>query len=139
MVTFPPAQIPQECRSECPGCSRHCGPGQRPRSLHCPLPCPNARPSRTIPAPMHELLIALLIFCMRIGDVSIGTLRAIYTIRGRRVLAMSLGVVESAIWLLAITKAVDLIKHNPWAMVGWACGFGAGTFSGITIEKWIAS
>ena len=88
---------------------------------------------------MHELLIALLIFCMRIGDVSIGTLRAIYTIRGRRVLAMCLGIVESAIWLLAITKAVDLVKHNPWAMVGWACGFGAGTFSGITIEKWIAS
>jgi len=88
---------------------------------------------------MHELLIAAMIFCLRIGDVSIGTMRSIYTIRGQRVLAMCLGVIESAIWLLAITKAVDLIKHNPWAMAGWAFGFGAGTFSGITIEKWIAS
>jgi uncharacterized protein YebE (UPF0316 family) len=88
---------------------------------------------------MHELWIALLIFCMRIADVSIGTIRTIYTIRGRRNLAMLLGIVESAIWILAISKAVELMKHNPWAMVGWACGFGAGTYTGITIEKWIAS
>jgi len=24
-------------------------------------------------------------------------------------------------------------------MVGWACGFGAGTFTGITIEQWIGT
>jgi uncharacterized protein YebE (UPF0316 family) len=88
---------------------------------------------------MNPFLIALLIFCMRIADVSIGTIRTIYTIRGRGALAATLGVVESAIWILAISKAVELMKHNPWAMVGWACGFGTGTFVGITIEKWIAS
>jgi uncharacterized protein YebE (UPF0316 family) len=88
---------------------------------------------------MHELLIALLIFSMRIADVSIGTIRTIYTIRGRRTLAATLGVIESFIWILAISKAVELMKHNPWAMVGWAFGFGAGNFVGITIEQWIAS
>ena len=31
---------------------------------------------------MHPLLIALAIFAMRILDVSIGTIRVIYTIRG---------------------------------------------------------
>jgi uncharacterized protein YebE (UPF0316 family) len=88
---------------------------------------------------MHELLIALMIFAMRIADVSIGTIRTIYTIRGQRTIAMTLGVVESGIWILAISKAVELMKHNPWAMVGWAFGFGAGTFVGITIEKWIGT
>ena len=88
---------------------------------------------------MHELLIALLIFAMRIADVSIGTIRTIYTIRGRRGVAMCLGIIESGIWILAISKAVELMKQNPWAMVGWAFGFGAGTFVGITAEQWLAA
>ena len=88
---------------------------------------------------MHELLIALLIFAMRIADVSIGTIRTIYTIRGQRGVAMLLGVIESGIWILAISKAVALMQHNPWAMVGWACGFGAGTYLGITVERWLAA
>jgi uncharacterized protein YebE (UPF0316 family) len=88
---------------------------------------------------MHDLTIALLIFCMRIADVSIGTIRTIYTIRGRRTVAMLLGVVESGIWILAISKAVELMRQNAWAMVGWAFGFGAGTFVGITVERWLAA
>ena len=52
---------------------------------------------------MNELLIALLIFCMRIADVSIGTVRTIYTIRGHRAVAAGLGVIESGIWILAIS------------------------------------
>lgn len=88
---------------------------------------------------MHDLLIALLIFAMRIADVSLGTIRTIYTIRGQRTVAMCLGVIESGVWILAISKAVALMQHNPWAMVGWACGFGAGTYVGITVEKWLAA
>ena len=88
---------------------------------------------------MEALLIALLIFFMRIADVSIGTIRTIYTIRGQRLVAMCLGIVESAIWILAISKAMEMMKQNPWAMVGWALGFGAGSFVGITIEKWIGT
>src|SRR5688572_3585273 len=88
---------------------------------------------------MHELLIALLIFAMRIADVSIGTIRTIYTIRGQRGVAMCLGILESGIWILAISKAVELMRENPLAMVGWAFGFGAGTYVGITVEKWLAA
>ena len=88
---------------------------------------------------MNELLIALLIFLMRIADVSLGTIRTIYTIRGRRGVAMCLGIVESGVWILAISKAMALMQHNPWAMLGWAFGFGAGSFVGITVEQWLAA
>ena len=88
---------------------------------------------------MEALLIALLIFFMRIADVSLGTIRTIYTIRGQRLVAFCLGVVESFIWILAISKAVALMQENPLAMFGWALGFGAGTFVGITLEKWIGT
>ena len=87
---------------------------------------------------MSPYLIALLIFCMRICDVSIGTVRVIYTIRGQRLLSTGLGILESFIWIFAISRAFKLVDH-PASMIGWALGFGAGTFVGITIEKWIAT
>ena len=31
------------------------------------------------------------------------------------------------------------MQQNPWAMVGWAFGFGSGTYIGITVEKWLAA
>ena len=88
--------------------------------------------------PAEPYLVALLIFCMRILDVSIGTVRVIYTIRGQRAASVFLGVIESGIWIFAISRAFKYVE-TPVSMVGWALGFGAGTFVGITLEKWIAT
>ena len=87
---------------------------------------------------MNPILIALLIFCLRIVDVSIGTVRVIYTIRGARMISAVLGFVESFIWIFAISWAVTQMT-NLWNMIGWSCGFAAGIMVGVTIEKWIAS
>ena len=87
---------------------------------------------------MEQLGIALLIFCLRICDVSIGTIRVIYTIRGNRVASASLGFLESLIWIFAISRAMKYV-NNPMSMIGWAGGFAAGTVLGITMERWIAT
>jgi uncharacterized protein YebE (UPF0316 family) len=84
------------------------------------------------------VLTALLIFGLRIVDVSIGTVRVIYTIRGVRMVSFILGVLESGVWIFAITRLIKLVD-NPLSMVAWALGFGAGTAVGIAIEQWIAS
>jgi uncharacterized protein YebE (UPF0316 family) len=87
---------------------------------------------------MHALAIALLIFCLRILDVSIGTVRVIYTVRGKRTMSFILGVLESGIWIFAIARCMSYINRgDPWAIVGWSLGFGAGTAVGITIERWL--
>ena len=87
---------------------------------------------------MNPALVALVIFCLRICDVSIGTVRVIYTIRGNRVASASLGFLESLVWIIAISRAFAYVNH-PLSMLGWAGGFAAGTVLGITLEKWIAS
>jgi uncharacterized protein YebE (UPF0316 family) len=87
---------------------------------------------------MEQLGIALLIFCLRICDVSIGTVRVIYTIRGNRVASATLGFLESLIWIFAISRAIAYV-NNPMSMIAWAGGFAAGTVLGITLEKWIAT
>jgi uncharacterized protein YebE (UPF0316 family) len=80
---------------------------------------------------------ALAIFCLRIIDVSCDTMRVIFTIRGRRTVAATLGFVQALVWIFAVGNAV---KHldSPWHVFGYAAGYGMGTFVGITIERAIA-
>ncbi|HZN65987.1 MAG TPA: DUF5698 domain-containing protein [Tepidisphaeraceae bacterium] len=87
---------------------------------------------------MTVALGALLIFCLRILDVPIGTLRVMYMVRGDRLRAVPLAFLESATWIFAISR---IIKHvdDPLNMLAFAGGFAAGTLVGMTVEKWIAS
>lgn len=87
---------------------------------------------------MDTFLIALGIFSLRIVDVSIGTVRVIFTIRGYKLASAALGVVESAVWIFAISRVMKYVD-NPISMLAWATGFATGTVVGIAIEQWIAS
>jgi len=97
--------------------------------------------SRTMTLSTHALLIAFGILCLRICDVSIGTVRTLFTIRGYRLVSFCLGVVESGIWIFAISRVMKYIDRgeSPLNIVGWAFGFATGTVVGITLEKWIGS
>src|SRR5215471_9115570 len=80
---------------------------------------------------------ALLIFCLRIVDVSCDTMRVIFAIRGKRVVAATLGFVQALVWIVAVGAAV---KHLDSALhiIGYAGGYATGTFAGITLEQKIA-
>lgn len=86
---------------------------------------------------MHTLQIAILIFCCRIVDVSLGTLRMLYMVRGRKYLAGTIGIVEVAVFLWAITTVMKNIGNWP-NFVAYCLGFGIGTILGIKIEEVIA-
>jgi uncharacterized protein YebE (UPF0316 family) len=88
---------------------------------------------------MELLLGALLIYCLRIVDVSIGTLRTLYMVRGDRLRAVPLAFCESLVWVIAISKIMAKVNENRWLLLAYAAGFATGTFTGITIERWIAS
>ncbi|MEQ9460567.1 MAG: DUF5698 domain-containing protein [Phycisphaeraceae bacterium] len=81
--------------------------------------------------------LPLLIFFARIADVSLGTVRMILVISGRRWIAGFIGFVEVTIWALAIGGLVANLS-NPIILVFYASGFAAGTVLGIYIEEWIA-
>lgn len=87
---------------------------------------------------MAVFLGALFIFVARICDVSVGTLRVMYTIRGNRWYAAMLGLVEAAIWIIAVRQVFNRLD-NYWNILGYAAGFATGTFIGITLEGWIAT
>mgnify|MGYP002152147735 CR=1 FL=1 len=86
---------------------------------------------------MEPLLGALLIFCLRLIDVSLGTVRILMAVRGRRLVAGVMGFFEVTIFLVAISQVLTNIG-NWWNVLGYAGGFAMGTILGMTIEKKLA-
>ena len=81
--------------------------------------------------------IPLVIFAARVGDVSIGTVRTIMMINGSRLGSAILGALEVTIWVLAVGGVLKYLP-NPWAVLGYAAGFGTGVFVGMSIEDRLA-
>jgi uncharacterized protein YebE (UPF0316 family) len=81
--------------------------------------------------------LPLMIFAARVCDVTLGTMRIIFTSRGMRNWAPVLGFVETFIWIIAVSS---IVKHaqNVAAYVGYAGGFATGTFVGMLIESRLA-
>lgn len=83
------------------------------------------------------VVLPLLIFVARIGDVSINTIRIIYVLGGRRITATLLGFFESFIWLMAIRQIFEHLDN--WiCYVAYPAGFATGIFVGMIIEERIA-
>ena len=78
-----------------------------------------------------------LIFAMRIVDVSIGTLRLMFMVRGRRFIASGMGFVEVLVWIIAVGSAMEYLT-SPYHLAGYAGGFAMGTFVGVSIERTLA-
>lgn len=88
-------------------------------------------------AGIPPLVLSLMIFCARIADVSIGTLRIIVVGRGMRTYASLLGFMEVFIWLVAISIVMQNL-HGWLNYFMYSAGFASGTFVGMTIERRIA-
>lgn len=83
------------------------------------------------------VLAALLIFCLRIIDVSLGTLRIGFLVRGERRLAGLFGFFESLVWLIAAAQVLSNLD-SPLKFVAYAGGYAAGTMIGVSVERWLA-
>jgi uncharacterized protein YebE (UPF0316 family) len=80
---------------------------------------------------------ALLIFCLRVGDMSLDTLRVLFVMRGVKRVAWVLGFCQSVIYIVAIGKVLTQL-NNPLNILGYAAGFATGNVVGMIIEQRIA-
>ena len=87
---------------------------------------------------VETILYALMIMCLRIIDVSLGTIRTIMTVQGKKYIAGGIGFFEVTIWVLAIGSVMGHL--NNWInVVAYSGGFAIGTITGITIEKYLGT
>jgi len=79
----------------------------------------------------------IVIFLLRIVDVTLDTMRVLFMVRGRRGPAGILGFLMALVWIIAVGNAM---KHldSIWHILGYAAGYGTGTMVGITIENLVA-
>ena len=83
---------------------------------------------------MELLFLCLKIFFVRILDVSMGTVRTIITVKGRRVLASMVGFIEVFIWFLIVREALNTTETSIWIAVSYSLGFATGTYIGSLLS-----
>lgn len=80
---------------------------------------------------------ALLIFFLRVGDMTLDTLRLLFVVRGRKWTAWGLGFFQAAIFVFAISSVLNNLD-NPLNFIGYAAGFATGNVLGMWIEERLA-
>lgn len=81
--------------------------------------------------------LPVFIFCARVADVSLGTLRLICVTRGHRAFAVGLGFVEVTIWVCAVASVLSHL--NQWLNVlAYAGGYATGLGLGMWLESKLA-
>lgn len=83
---------------------------------------------------LESILGALLIMTMRICDVTIGTMRTILVVQGKKYYAGLAGFFEVLIWITAMRYIVQNLDQTI-NLFGYASGFALGNILGITLEQ----
>ncbi|MBI2344059.1 MAG: DUF2179 domain-containing protein [Deltaproteobacteria bacterium] len=83
------------------------------------------------------VILPVLIFVARLGDVTLATVRIIYLSKGIKRVASLLGFFEMLIWLLAIGQVMQHLTSGIH-YVAYAAGFACGNYLGMMIEDRLA-
>jgi len=80
------------------------------------------------------VIVPLLIFCARVCDMSLDTIRVIFVSKGIKYLPPVIGFFEVIIWLVAIGQVMNNLT-NVVCYIAYGAGFATGTFVGMAIEE----
>lgn len=84
---------------------------------------------------MELFLLCIKIFFVRIMDVSLGTIRAVMTVKEKNLTATLIGFFEVTIWFLVVKDALNSDSNSLWIVFSYAGGFATGTYIGGIIAK----
>ena len=85
----------------------------------------------------HWVGLPLIIFFARIADVTLGTVRHVFTSRVHKNISPILGFFEVLIWIIVASQVLKE-ANNFACYIGWAGGFATGNYIGLLIEERIA-
>jgi uncharacterized protein YebE (UPF0316 family) len=117
---------PAECGC-CAAASRGCGGNNTPREN-----------SIDILSTLPVWALALLIFLLRVIDVSMGTVRTLTVVSGKVRLSVILGFFEVLVWVVAISQVLAVAGRQPVLLLAYSAGFATGNAVGIWIERRLA-
>lgn len=87
---------------------------------------------------MQTIFLCFKIFIARLVDVSLGTIRTIYTVKEKNILASLIGLVEVTVWFLVVKEALNTDNDSFYIVFSYASGFAIGTYiGGVLSNKFI--
>ena len=87
--------------------------------------------------PMSILTSALLIFGLRMANITLDTLRLMLVVQRRRALSALVGFFQALIFVLALGTVLQNLD-SPWNILGYAGGYAAGILAGMALEERLA-
>ena len=82
----------------------------------------------------EEILLVIAIFCLRVINNSMGTLRVIVMTSGRRGLSFALAFTESLVFAFTASKVLTDLGNIP-NLIAYAGGFAVGNFVGMYVDQ----
>lgn len=79
--------------------------------------------------------LCLMVFALRVADVTLGTLRTVSIVKGHIRPAVLLGFFELVIWVTAISQVITRLHESWWVALAYAAGFAAGNGVGLAVER----
>lgn len=87
---------------------------------------------------MSPILIYVLIFVIKVFEVSLATLRIVLITKDERTKGAFIGFFEVIIWVLVVSTVLNGITEDPFKIVVYALGFAVGNFAGSKLENFFA-
>ncbi len=84
---------------------------------------------------MNVFTLCIKVFLVRILDVSLGTIRTVFTVKDKIVRASVIGFFEVLVWFLVVKDALNSDVNSIWIAVSYAMGFATGTYIGGLLSR----
>lgn len=89
---------------------------------------------------LNLYLVCFIVVIGRIIDMSLATMRTVFTVKGKPQIAAPIGFVEAFFWFLIVKAALDYAIKNPVTdtlllAIAYSLGFALGTFLGGLLSK----
>ncbi len=84
---------------------------------------------------MNLLFICIQLFTIRLIDITIGTIRTLFIVKNKNIIASICGFFEVLIWFYAVDSALNNGLDSIWIPIAYAAGYSVGTLLGTSLAK----
>ena len=89
-------------------------------------------------ASLHPVAVCFIVCAAKIVEITIQSLKTCMMVKGQRLKAAGLGLLECTIWGLVISTIIGTLGDNIFLLAFYCVGYATGLFLGSTIENKIA-
>ena len=79
-------------------------------------------------------ILCLKIFFVRILDVSLGIIRTMFVVRGKKLISSMIGFFEILVWFLVVKEALQTESNSIFIAISYSLGFATGNYIGALLS-----